>query len=38
MFNNVMSDLLELNIEDFDKRENGIHARLKEVDHILLPT
>lgn len=36
MFNNVMSDLLELNIEDFDKRENGIHARMKEVDRILL--
>jgi hypothetical protein len=36
MFNNVMSDLLELNIEDFDRRENGIHARMREVDRTLL--
>jgi len=38
MFNNVMSDLMELNIEDFDRKENGIHARMREVDRTLLVT
>jgi len=29
MFNNVMTDLIELNIEAFDTKENGIHARIQ---------
>jgi hypothetical protein len=36
MFNNVMTDLIELNIEAFDKRENGIHGRIQEINKILL--
>ena len=29
MFNNVMTDLIELNIEAFDRKENGIHGRIQ---------
>ena len=29
MFNNVMTDLIELNIAAFDQKDNGIHAKIK---------
>ena len=36
MFNNVMTDLLELNIQAFDQKDNGIHAKFNEISKILL--
>ena len=28
MFNNAISEILELHIKDFDKSRNGIHGKL----------
>jgi hypothetical protein len=36
MFINVLSDLLVLNIADFDHRDNGIYSRMRKVDRTLL--
>ena len=36
MFNNVMTDLIELNIQAFDQKDNGIHAKIKDINKILL--
>ena len=31
MFNNAISDIIELHIKDLDKAENGIYGKLNEV-------
>lgn len=31
MFNNAISDIIELHIKDLDKSENGIYGKLNEV-------
>lgn len=36
MFNNVMSDILELHMRDFGKQENGVHVRMRNISTLLL--
>jgi len=36
MFNNAISDIIDLNIKDLDKSENGIYGRLNSVNEILV--
>jgi hypothetical protein len=35
MFNNAISDIIELHIKDLDKSKNGIHGKLNEVNQML---
>ena len=36
MFNNAISDVIELHIKDLDKSENGIYGKLNEVNEMLM--
>jgi hypothetical protein len=36
MFNNVMTDILELHMKDFGKKENGVHERMRNISTMLL--
>lgn len=36
MFNNAISDILELHIKDLDKSKNGIYGKLHEVNQMLM--
>jgi len=36
MFNNIMTDLMEVHIKDFGKKENSIHERMKIINTMLL--
>jgi hypothetical protein len=36
MFNNAISDIIELHIKDLDKSENGIYGKLNEVNQMLV--
>ncbi len=36
MFNNIMSDLVELHMKDFGKKENGVHERMQSISTMLL--
>ena len=36
MFNNAISDIIELHIKDLDKSENGIHGKLHQVNEMLV--
>lgn len=36
MFNNVMSDILEMHIKDFSVKENPVHTRLGHISDMLL--
>ena len=38
MFNNVMSDIVEMHIKDFGMKENPIHTRLDQISNMLLVT
>lgn len=36
MFNNAISDIIELHIKDLDKSQNGIYGKLNEVNEMLV--
>lgn len=36
MFNNAISDVIELHIKDLDKSENGIYGKLNQVNEMLI--
>lgn len=36
MFNNAISDIIELHIKDLDKSHNGIYGKLNEVNEMLV--
>ena len=36
MFNNAISDIIELHIKDLDKSENGIYGKLNQVNQMLV--
>ena len=36
MFNNAISDIIELHIKDLDKSENGIYGKLNQVNRMLV--
>lgn len=36
MFNNVMTDILELHMKDFGRKENGVHDRMRHISTMLL--
>lgn len=36
MFNNVMSDILEMHIKDYGKKENPVYSRMKNISTMLL--
>jgi hypothetical protein len=36
MFNNAISDVIELHIKDLDKSKNGIYGKLNEVNQMLV--
>lgn len=36
MFNNAISDIIELHIKDLDKSENGIYGTLNQINEMLV--
>ena len=36
MFNNVMTDILEMHIKDYAKKDNPVYSRMKHISTLLL--